>query len=228
MNNLRLAFFSLILIYSGNALAFATADRPFTIGATMGYSTVHVQGRYIDASDGSTPEANYKQRKTQAPNAILFGSYLLNENWLLELQLAPGLQSSTLFRSMTLESGEVSNMRMTNHAAGLFGVYQAGHELYMKLKFGLGYAMADIETDESSKTFSRIGITYGISVGREMGPGSLEFMFMRYPDISVSRSSFQDAFPLLSDPANPLIESSVQTRRHLKYNVLSVGYIYNF
>lgn len=225
MKNLRLAFFSLIFIHSGSAFAAAaTTDEPFTIGALLGYSTVNVQGQYIDASDVGSPDPHYQQRKTQAPNAIFFGSYLLNENWILEMQLAPGLQSSTLFRGMTLESGEVSNMRMTNSAAGFYGVYQAGHELYMRLKFGLGFAMADIETDESSETFSRAGISYGISVGREMGPGALEFMYMRYPDISVERSSFQDTFALAS-AGN---ESSVQTRRRLKYNVLSVGYVYNF
>ena len=89
---------------------------------------------------------------------------------------------------------------------------------------GIANSTAKFETDYASESFSSTHLSYGASIGQKMGIGAIEVLYMRYPDVQVSRQEFQDSF--LSGEG--VDRTGVTVTRRLTSEILAVGYVFNF
>lgn len=210
-----------ILSFYANTVS-ALPDSPFFVGALLGDSTLDIQSRTHSESD--VPDTNFEAQDSQSLSFMVMGGMRFTD-WIgLELQYMTGLQNDKVYGSVQVNGGPKSQMHASMSALGTYAVFQGGQDAYVKARIGFGKADATFETDFANATFSSVDLSYGVSIGQKMGSlGSVELMYMRYPDIKVSRQKFKEDFGSTA-PFNDY----TTVRRDLTAEVLAVGYVFQF
>lgn len=226
MKNLSIVFFSFLTL-SFAAQIHAQPDNPFTVGGLIGISThqINATNNYIP-QDG-TRAATYENERAKTVSLLMLGSYSILESLLVEVQFVTTLGDQKIFGTVDTPSGNPTSMKVSNYAAGTYAVYKLGGDAYVKARLGLGFSSAKFKTGNASQEFSDFGISYGISVGQKFGPGSLEFMYMRYPDIHTSSSKVSQRFDVQPLNAGDT-GSTIDIRRRQKLQYFMIGYVYSF
>lgn len=227
MKNLRIAFFSLLTL-TFTAGCYAESEGPFNIGVLIGESTLNIRGNYYDVPINGGREAHYQTKKAEAVSLVLTGSYDVLDFLAVEVQLASMLQPDTIFRGVDTPGGGESSMKVTSNAFGTYAVYKLGGDAYVKARLGLAVSNAKFETDAANQSYSDFGISYGISIGQKFGIGALEILYMRYPDLKVSKPEFASRFDSGAALNVNGEKSNVTISRDLSNEVFSVGYVFTF
>ena len=226
MKNLSIVFFSLLTL-SFAAHAYEQPENPFTVGGLIGVSTHELGATNNYIPQDKTRAAVYKNDRAKTVSLLLLGSYSILDSLLVEMQFVTSLGDEKVFGTVDTPSGSTTSMKVSNYAAGTYAVYKLGGDAYVKARLGLGFSSSKFETGNASQEFSDFGISYGISVGQKFGPGSLEFIYMRYPDIHTSQSKFSHRFDV--QPIVPTdTGSSIDIRRRQKLQYFMIGYVYSF
>lgn len=221
MKNLYLAFFS-FLTFSFAAGIHAQPENPWTFGGTIGVSTHKIGTTNYYMPLDMSRAATFENERAKHLSLTLLGSYSILDFLLIEAQFAGNLGSEKIFGTVDTPSGNTTSMKVSNYAAGTYAVYKLGTEAYVKARLGVGVSSAKFKTGNASQEFSNFGVSYGISVGQKFGPGALEFMYMRYPDVKVSASKFSQRFDVL--PTG----SHFSPKRVQQIQYFTIGYVYSF
>lgn len=236
MKNLRPVFFSLLVMSA--AAASASPEKPFSVGVFAGDSTTTINAYYKDTYDNPfDKEFEYNINKSSAETLSVTGGWRFVDNWGVELQLSSGLDSDTVFREMNPEDRSSTSMRLSSNAFGAYMFYKAGEKAYFKVRLGLGMTSLKFETDNDSASYSKFSYSYGVAVGMQAGGiGAFEIMYMRYPDVSIDKQDFRETFALACGSQDPSTagcvpggqDSVLDLARHVKHEVFSFGYTFQF
>ncbi len=220
MKKFLMASAALLSLYASSVSALP--DKAFFVGTLLGDSTLDIQSRSHSESDA--PDSNFETQDSQAFSFVLFGGMRFTD-WLgLELQYMQNLSPDKIYGAVQVNGKAKSQMDASMSAFGTYAVFQAGEDIYAKVRLGIGKADATFETDFANVTNSTTNLSYGLSIGQKLGPlGSVELMYMRYPDIKVSRQKFAEDFS-----SNVPDNDYTTVRRELTAEVLAVGYVFQF
>ena len=237
MKNLLVAAFSLFIFTFTGTVAAAPED-PFYAGIMLGEYTLDIQSHNYDSrkeiDNEGNPVAdteirvNYEAQDSQKMAHLIMGGYSILDWLAVEAQFAFSLGADEVYgetrTETTGENSEYSTMEISTSAAGIYAVFQTSGEAYVKARLGVANSTADFETDYASESFSSTHLSYGLSIGQQFGIGALELLYMRYPDVQVSRKQFEDTF--LSGEGDT--RNGVTVARRLTSEILAVGYIFKF
>ncbi|MCK5880251.1 MAG: hypothetical protein KAG18_00170, partial [Sinobacterium sp.] len=84
-----------------------------------------------------------------------------------------------------------SNLELSTQTIGLFGVYQAGDELFAKVRLGLAQRDLEFTTDPAFGNQSGVTGALGLSVGQELPVGTFEIMYMYYPKMKIDNGDLE-------------------------------------
>lgn len=237
MKNLSIVFFSLLTL-SFTVQAYEQPENPWTVGGTIGVATHKVGTSYTYSPPDASRAAVYKSDREKTVSMTLLGSYSILDSLLVEVQFATTLGDSTMLNTVDKPTSDKDNlattdMKVSSYAAGTYAVYKLGNEAYFKARLGLGVSSAKFKTGFASQQFTDFGLSYGFSVGQKFGPGSLEFMYMRYPDVKVSASKFSHRFDTThpnpdNTASNKNLVSSFNAKRRQQIQYFTIGYVYSF
>lgn len=235
MKNLYLAILSFFTLTLANT-TIAAPESPFTVGILLGESTLDIQSHDYDAHDedldtpGSEPiTSDFEAQDSQGLSLLFTAGYSFLDWLAIELQYTTRLQGDEVYgkvrnsSSPDVDTNDYSTMEISTSAAGVYAVFQAGSEVFAKARFGIGNSTAEFKTDFATESYSSTHLSYGASVGQQFGIGSLELLFMHYPDVEISRQKFEGVF-YSADGTN----TGVTVRRRCNNEILSVGYVFTF
>lgn len=241
MKNLFVAAFSL-LIFTFTATAAADSESPFFVGLMLGELTLDIQShnydarRPVDNSNAVVPDGeiwvNFEAQDSQRMAFLINGGYNIFDWLAVEAQITTSLGADEVYaetRNSTSTgnppvSTPFSTMEISTQATGVYAVFQTSGEAYVKARFGIANSTADFETDFASKSFSSTHLSYGLSIGQKFGIGAFELLYMRYPDVKVSRQEFRDAFY----SGEKFDRTGATVARRLTLEILAVGYVFSF
>lgn len=217
-----LALLSGLLLSAAASFSFAGPAEPNTyyVGGALGKVTLDIDASlYIlvntDPSNLNTSNdyddkyVTYTARDSEAFMLAGLGGYNISDSLAVEAQVTWNMLSDEMLgREMTVDM----------QAMGIYGVWQAGGEAYLKIRLGLGRSTADFETTYATASESSVYASWGLSVGHKVGPGAVEFMYMRYPDVEIDRAQFKETFN----------SGDYTISRDLTFETLTLAYIYTF
>lgn len=240
MKNLPLAFFTLIIFgFSQLSMAQDGDKIGLSLGGFLGASmlkpnasyTRHPEKNSNDGPAGTNREISLHQKKANILTAMGILSYSVL-NWLeVEGQLAFNLGDKTLFKyAYTEKSGgnATSTLKVNSNAAGVFSVFKFGNSAYVKAKVGLGVNMTEYKTSAANEKLTDFGLAAGLAVGQKIGPGAIEFMYMRYPESRISESKVNKRFNGAESMQGGHEKSKLSMSSKQKLEFFSIGYIYTF
>lgn len=227
MKNLRNAFFSLLALTFASVAIAEEAENPWSVGILIGESNLRIGGRYYDVPLDGSREGIFWAHKASSVGLTITGGYLFTENWGLEAQIASVTKADTIFRGMENVKGE-TEMTVSTSAYGAYGVFKMGGDAFLKARLGVGITEAEFETDHANQSYSKAGISWGLSVGQKFGPGNLEFMYMRYPSITVPGAAFTKRFDSGALPNGNGEVSVVSVDRKQSHEYFTIGYVFTF
>lgn len=209
-----------LLLGAVSTSALAIDGNTFYVAGALGNARMDIGASYTTTQEGTGINATYKAPKSEAAAYTLYGGYNIFP-WL-------GVEGQYSF----FESDKVlaENLEVQGSAMGLYGVIQAGGDVYIKGLLGFASTAADFTAYASDTSYSPStgSVSYGVRVGSRVGPGAVEFMWMQYPDLKFATNDFQDATSVGN--TNPLGEplGGITVKRRISTSVLSVGYSYTF
>lgn len=221
MKKFLMATAAMLSIYTNSASALP--DSAFFVGTLFGDSTLDIQSKSYDYT--ASPDTMFEVQDSQSFSFLLMGGMRFTD-WLgLEVQYMTSLQSDKVYGAVRVNAApETSAMDLSMSALGAYAVFQGGEDAYVKGRLGFGKADATFETDFANATYSSVDLSYGVSIGQKLGSlGSVELMYMRYPDIKVSRQKFAEVFG-----STYPIQDATTVRRDLTAELLAVGYVFQF
>ncbi len=226
MKNLLVAAFSLLL-FTVTAAATAAPESPFHVGVMLGEITLDIQSHDYDAENTSNLEA----QDSQHISLMINGGYSILDWLAVEAQYATMLGADEVYGEVRTSytnsaASDFSTMEISTTAAGVYAVFQYPGPFYAKARFGIASSTAKFETDFASESYSSTHLSYGFSLGQEFGIGSLEFTYMRYPDVQVSRQDFEEVF--MPEGGTGDNRTGVTVARRLTHEILAIGYIFKF
>lgn len=240
MKNLHLAFFTLIAFsFSQLSLAYDDDKIGLSLGGFLGASMLKPNASYTHyptkgtiPSDRPTDKAiTLHQKKANILSTMGILSYSILD-WLeVEGQLAFNLGDKKLFKYVYTEKngGESeSTLKVNSNAAGVFSVFKFGNDAYIKGKIGLGVNITEYKTSAANEKLTDFGLAGGIAVGQKLGPGAIEFMYMRYPDTRINNSKVNRRFNTAETAQGGHENSHLSMSSKQKLEFFSVGYIYTF
>lgn len=230
MNQLKLLSVGLSFTLLSSLCAAFDANT-FYIGGALGNARIDIDASYQTKSE-PLPRFNnevlntYSQSDYEAAGYVFYGGWNIAHNWALEAQ----------YVFMESDDMMAKNLEVQGGAAGLYGVYQFGGDAYVKLLFGVGQSTGDFTAPKTQTEYSgsEVSYSYGLKVGYTVGPGAVEFMYMRYPDLKVPRAEFaqqSSAGNTIADPNDPNNVTNlggVNLSRRMTTEILAFGYNYTF
>ena len=172
----------LAMVFSaGNALA--AEKNTFYIGGGLGGLTLGASAS-LSTSDpnDSFSTAHYKESE----------STQINYTFLAGFNVFPWLAAELQFATTSKDKWLGANLDISTQTIGLYGVYQAGDDLFARLRLGL--AKRDIEFTTTPAFGNQTGVTgaIGASVGQKLGVGNFELMYMYYPKMKIESDDLYD------------------------------------
>lgn len=224
MNQLKLLSVGLSFTLLSSLCAAFDANT-FYIGGALGNANIDIDSSYQTLSDpqsrfGNQVSNDYAQSDYEAAGYVFYGGWNISHRWALEAQYVFMESDKTLGNNLEVQGG----------AAGLYGVYQFGSDVYAKLLFGVGQSRGDFTAEKSQTEYSGsdVSYSYGLKVGYRVGPGAVEFMYMRYPDLKVPTYEFAQQSSVGNNDANGDNMGGVNLSRRMTTEVLAFGYNYTF
>jgi len=193
----------------------AAPEDPFSVGVFLGHTNADLQARYTNAL--TTFEADDSNTESLALNF----SYYFTDWFAIDVFGTGDIKADDLFREVEIEPGEGSDFEVGKNSGGVYALFQWGSEIYMKGRIGLGVSEITFETADNKSTHRSIGYSYGVSIGKRFGIGSLELSYIRNPDVKVSQTDFAEDFS--GSAGNTLI-----VRRQVTYETFAAGYVFHF
>lgn len=226
-NLLVLASGVLLSVASSLSLAGPAEPNTFYAGGSLGKVTLDIEASWsllVDTDPGgpappptnppqpgSQKIAHYKASDSEAFMLGAIGGYNIYDWLAVEAQYTGNLMSNDILGN---------EMSVDTSAFGVYGVYQKGGDAFFRLRLGFGRSTAKFQSDaDGSVSESSVYASWGASVGQKLGPGHIEFMYMRYPDVKMDRVKFASTFNR---------GSSALISRDLTFETLTVAYIYTF
>lgn len=231
MKNLHVAAIGLFMLTLVDT-ALAQPEAPYHIGILLGDSTLDIQSHDYDANECNDVQcytSDFEAQDSQGLSVLLTGGYSFLDWLAIELQYMQRVIDDEVYGETrnsidpNIGSAQLSPMEISTSAAGVYAVFQAGSEVYAKARFGIANSTAEFTTDFASESYSSTHLSYGLSIGQQFGIGSLELLFMHYPDVQVGRGKFQSVF-YGADGSH----TGVTVRRRMNLELLSVGYVFTF
>jgi hypothetical protein len=221
MKKFLMATAVVLSVYASSASALP--DSAFFVGTLFGDSTLDIQSKTYDDTNLPTSTV-FEAQDSQAFSFLVMGGMRFTDWVALEVQYMTSLQADKVYGAVRVNGGPTSQMDLSMAALGTYAVFQGGEDAYVKARVGFAKADAIFETDFANATFSSVDLSYGLSIGQKLGSlGSVELMYMRYPDIKVSRQKFAEDFGSTS----PYTDRTT-VRRDLTAELLAVGYVFQF
>lgn len=224
MNQLKLLSVGLSFTLLSSLCAAFEANT-FYIGGALGNARLDIDASYRTLSDplplhNNRVEYSYAQSDYEAAGYVFYGGWNIAHHWALEAQ----------YVFMEKDDMMAKNLEVQGGAAGLYGVYQFGGDVYVKLLFGLGQSRGDFSAPRTNTEFSGsdVSYSYGLKVGYTVGPGAVELMYMRYPDLKVPRAKFANETSAGNFDANGVNMGGVYLSRRMTTEILAFGYNYTF
>jgi hypothetical protein len=151
-------------LYSGIQYHVSSHDNP-PIGSSIGGEDTIAQ--------------NYSQRVSKSSATLMNAGFAFAKNWAVETQVAiSGLLDMPFFNGNEKVFDEAE---LSANAFGLYGVYQAGTDVYFRARMGLGVTNMSLSGGEVDASYTGYGLSYGLSVGKKIGSlGGVEVTYMRY------------------------------------------------
>lgn len=200
--------------------ALALEANTFYIGGMMGNARIDIDASYTTTinADG-TFETNpnniifsntFSESDYESPAYTLYGGY----------NIFPWLGAELQFATMLADKEMGDNLEISASAGGLYAVFQKGSaDAWIKGLVGVGNTsgtVTDMNTNVDSSA-STTGWSIGVRIGKRVGPGAVEFMYVRYPDLKFKSTEFA------ADT-----NGRARLGRDMTTEVLSVGYSYTF
>jgi hypothetical protein len=208
-----------LLLSAVSSAALAFDGNTFYVAGALGNSRMDISADYT-TTQPSGANVTYEQSKSEATAFTIYGGYNIFP-WL-------GVEG----QYSTFESDKVlgNNLEVQGSAMGLFGVIQAGGDVYIKGLLGFASTAGDFtaETTGTSYSPSTGSVSYGIRVGSRVGPGAVEFMWMRYPDLKFEGDDFYNATSVGNVAPLGANLGGINVKSRISTEVLSVGYSYTF
>lgn len=240
MKNLPLAFFTLaIFSFSQLSMAYDDDKIGLSLGGFWGASMLKPNASYTKhpekgSNDGPATTdrvIDLHQKRANILSTMGIISYSILD-WLeVEGQLAFNLGDKTLFKyTYTEDNGgnATSALKVNSNAAGVFSVFKFGNDAYLKAKIGLGVNITEYKTSAANEKLTDFGLAAGLAVGQKLGPGAVEFMYMRYPDTRISNSKVNTRFNGAEINQGGHERSNLSMSSKQKLEFFSIGYVYTF
>ncbi len=209
--NRALAFCSVLAIALFSSQLHAVEKYTFYLGGSLGAMTHDMNISYDTiVEDGTT--ASYEEKGVSTPAFGLITGFNIFPWLAAELQYTITQSDSILGATTDIQTQSI----------GLFGVYRKGDELFAKVRFGLASRDIDISapakagftgTVEGSQSATTGAL--GLGVGHELPVGTIELMYMYYPNMKVD-----------SDELEAKTDINVSDR--FTTDTWSIGYTYTF
>lgn len=205
----------------------APPDSPYFVGTMLGDSTVQLRSKAYVADELTVPKTySFTANETQTLSLMVMGGYRFTDMIGIEGQITRTLTKDKVYGSIKVDNSALSELHSSMNAVGAYALFQFGGDAYFKARAGLAKSGIKLEADFANDKFSSTGFSYGVSVGQKLGKlGSVELIYMRYPEIKVDNQKFTEDF--FSDPSGPY-SSYTSIQRNLKCEVLMLGYVFQF
>ncbi|MCY4045610.1 MAG: hypothetical protein OXE99_11080 [Cellvibrionales bacterium] len=174
-----------------SAAQAAIPEDPWYVGIHYGAGQLYSGAQYhingkdnapLGQNDGEDSIAqNYSQRMSSSSATMINAGFAFSKHWAVETQ---GAMSGVL--DMPFFNGNeklFDEAELSAQAFGLYGVYQAGSDVYMRARLGVGLTNMSLSGGEIDASYTGYGLTYGLTFGKKLGKlGGFEITYMRYAD----------------------------------------------
>ena len=185
--------------------AFAAEKNTFYIGGALGAMTHGYNASLLYTNDATGIDELYTE---SSPSSINF-------TFMAGFRIFPWLATELQFATTQKDTLLGSHLELSTQTVGLFGVYQAGDELFAKVRLGLAQRDLEFTTDPAFGNQSAVTGALGLSVGQDLPVGTFELMYMYYPKMKIESSDLES----LSD---------IQFSDRVDTSSWSIAYTYTF
>ena len=252
MKNVLVVLSGLIITAFSNSI-LAAPEKPYYAGGSWGTLTADIGTHYSEwtvdtfsndpinnPATGDTTLINSYQTGDSKNTAItLYGGYSISDSLAVELQYMTSMGADDVFNdedpTFSSWTDEDFVLDFSATAVGAYAVFntRSKGDAFIAARIGLAVSDIKFQSDAGSVSTSEAFLSWGISFGQKIGPGDLEFMYMRYPDVDMKGV---DTDVLLPYPESNPMPNTGSDDRFTKLNigetvtleVLSIGYVYRF
>ena len=225
-----------MLLYTGLYSQSLAIERPLSAGVFWGNGKSSLKSnisswRSLSINDGDGDPSNDETFVTQSnsiksQHGYFAGGFTLS----YRLNNRYGLEWLTAFTSPE-DNQNIFSVSQYGH--GLFGTWQVGETVFLKIKAGFALAGVKVEPTFSDANVSKrtvnadkYGLAYGLAVGRALKDNHLfHIMYTRFPKINIDNGDIL-TYPDSHSYVGGEVEASVGDAA--VFDLITLGYTYTF